>query len=106
MANNDFNKKIYQTVKKIPKGKVSTYGIIACLAGNCRAPRAVGNALHKNFSPDIPCHRVIKSNGLIGGYRGNLEKKIRKLTQEGVIIKKDWTRPNQAKVELKKFIWP
>jgi len=95
----NFNSKVYEVTKKIPRGKVSTYGLIACLAENCRAPRAVGNALNKNFSPDIPCHRVIRSNGSIGGYRGNLLKKIRKLKSEGVIIKNN-------RIDLKKFGWP
>lgn len=57
-------KRIYEAVKKIPKGKVATYGQIAKMAGNERMSRAVGNALHKNPEPDkIPCYKVVNSNG-------------------------------------------
>lgn len=57
-------KRIYEAVKKIPKGKVATYGQVAALAGNPRMSRAVGNALHKNPEPGvIPCHRVVDSKG-------------------------------------------
>jgi len=83
-----FKEKVYEIVKKIPKGKVLTYKTVARLAGSPRAYRAVGNALNKN--PDlrhIPCHRVIKSDGTIGGYRRGIKKKISLLKKEGVIIK-------------------
>ena len=57
-------KRIYEAVKKIPKGKVATYGQIAKMAGNGRMSRAVGNALHKNPEPDkIPCYKVVNSKG-------------------------------------------
>ncbi len=71
-----FQKRIYEVVRKIPKGKTATYKMIALAAGNPNACRAVGNILNKNFNPDIPCHRVIRSDGKIGGYnRGILKKK-------------------------------
>ena len=57
-------KRIYDAVKKVPKGKVATYGQIAQMAGNKRMARAVGNALHKNPDPDnIPCYRIVNSKG-------------------------------------------
>ena len=57
-------KRIYEAVKKIPKGKVATYGKVAEMAGNSKMSRAVGNALHKNPDPDcIPCYRVVNSKG-------------------------------------------
>lgn len=57
-------KRIYEAVKRIPKGKVATYGQVAALAGNPKMSRAVGNALHKNPEPGIiPCHRVVDSKG-------------------------------------------
>ena len=57
-------KRIYEAVKKIPKGKVATYGKVAEMAGNSNMSRAVGNALHKNPDPDgIPCYRVVNSKG-------------------------------------------
>ena len=57
-------KRIYEAVKRIPKGKVATYGKVAEMAGNKKMSRAVGNALHKNPDPDnIPCFRVVNSKG-------------------------------------------
>ena len=57
-------KRIYEAVKKIPRGKVATYAQIAAMAGNPKMCRAVGNALHKNTDPDnIPCYRVVNSQG-------------------------------------------
>lgn len=60
MVTDSPTKRIYEAVKKIPKGKVATYGQVAKMAGNPRMARAVGNALHKNPDPStIPCHRVV-----------------------------------------------
>ena len=62
------SKRIYEAVKKIPRGRVATYGQIAALAGNPKMSRAVGNALHKNPDPDnIPCYRVVNSKGRLSG---------------------------------------
>ncbi len=81
-------KKVFQVVKKIPKGKVISYKKIAELVGNPRAWRAVGNILNKNPNPKtIPCHRIIKSNGEIGGYKYGTKRKISLLRKEGVVIK-------------------
>jgi len=74
-------------VKKIPEGKVLTYKIVAKLAGSPLAWRVVGNILNKNRDPKIPCHRVIKSNGEIGGYNQGIKKKIALLGKEGLKIK-------------------
>ena len=64
MVTDSPTKRIYEAVKKIPKGKVATYGQVAKMAGNPRMARAVGNALHKNPDPStIPCHRVVNSKG-------------------------------------------
>ena len=95
-----FKNKVYEIVRKIPKGRVMSYKIIARLAGHPRAWRAVGNVLNKNrdlhppkFSTktlagkQIPCHRVIRSNGKIGGYNRGIKKKIALLKREGVKIK-------------------
>lgn len=83
----NFKKKILKAVRKIPKGKVLTYKMIAELSGSSRAWRAVGNILAKNKNPKIPCHRVIKSDGKIGGYRLGVNKKIDRLKKEGLLIK-------------------
>jgi len=64
-----------------------TYKEVAKSAGIPRAFRAVGNILNKNRDPKIPCHRVIRSDGKIGGYKDGLRKKIYLLRKEGVIIR-------------------
>lgn len=82
-----FTEKVYEVVKKIPKGKVLMYGEVAKLAGNSKAVRAVGTILSKNFNPGIPCHRVIRSDGKIGNYnRGGTKAKGRILREEGYVL--------------------
>ena len=84
-----FNQRCYKLLSQIPKGKIATYKQIANKL-NTKAYRAVGNAMANNPNPIIvPCHRVIKSNGLIGGYALGTKKKINLLEDEGIIIKKD-----------------
>ena len=79
----DFKEKVFEVVRKIPKGKTATYKEVAVLAGRPpRFARAVGNVLSKNFNPKIPCHRVIRSNGKIGGYNRGMDKKILLLKKE------------------------
>lgn len=79
----EFQKKVYAVVKKIPKGQVRSYKWIAQQIGNPRAYRAVGQALKKNPYPGIiPCHRVIRSNGKLGGYSQGLKKKLSLLKKE------------------------
>lgn len=80
-----FQQKVYAVVKKIPKGKTLTYKQVAIKIGSPRAYRSVGMALKKNYSPDIPCHRVIRSDGQTGGYnRGaQLKKKMLKKERSG-----------------------
>ena len=92
-------KRIYEAVKKIPKGHVATYGRIAELAGNPRMCRAVGNALHKNPDPEhIPCHRVLNSKGELAEafvFGGKDVQKAR-LEEEGVEV-------IDNKVDLEKY---
>ncbi|HZX49971.1 MAG TPA: MGMT family protein [Candidatus Paceibacterota bacterium] len=81
-----FQKRVYEAVKRIPRGEVRTYKQIAQAIGCPKAYRAVGNALNKN--PDlktIPCHRVVRSDGKIGGYRFGSSKKKTLLLREGAI---------------------
>lgn len=80
-----FAQKVYQIVKKIPKGKVLTYSQVAKLAGRPKAFRAIGNILNKNFDLKIPCHRVIRQDGKIGGYNRGEKNKIKLLRIEGAI---------------------
>lgn len=72
-----FQDQIYSIVKRIPKGSVLTYKDVAKLVGKPKAYRAVGNILNKNIDPKIPCHRVIRSDGKLGGYnRGSKQKRL------------------------------
>lgn len=87
MSSKSFTEKVHEVVKKIPKGKVLTYSEVARKAGNAKAARAVGTIMSKNFNPDIPCHRVIRSDGKIGNYnRGGVKAKERILREEGYIL--------------------
>lgn len=79
-----FSQKVFAVVRKIPKGKVLTYGEVARLVGSPHAYRAVGNILNKNRDRKIPCHRVIRSDGTPGGYNRGARNKIRILRKEGI----------------------
>lgn len=80
-----FREKVYAVVRKIPRGKVLTYKEVAKRAGKSEAYRAVGNVLNGNRDPKIPCHRVIRSDGKIGGYRYGKNSKIKILKKEGYL---------------------
>lgn len=80
-----FAQSIYNIVKKIPQGKTLTYKEVARLAGRPSAFRAVGNVLNKNYDPEIPCHRVVRSDGKTGGYNRGSEKKRARLKEEGAL---------------------
>ena len=81
---------VYNMLLTIPKGKVSTYGDLAKALGNPSASRHVGRILSKNPNPiKVPCHRVVMSNGKIGGYAFGTEKKKELLQNEGVIFADD-----------------
>lgn len=79
-----FAEKVRLIVRKIPKGGSMTYKQVATKAGNPNAARAVGAIMRTNFDPDIPCHRVVKSDGSLGSYnRGGTLQKERLLKMEG-----------------------
>ena len=84
-----FQIKVWNYLKKIPKGKVKTYKQVAKAIGMPKAARAVANACGKNpYAPKIPCHRVIRSDGGLGGYsgRGGIKQKLKLLRSENVAI--------------------
>jgi methylated-DNA-[protein]-cysteine S-methyltransferase len=81
-----FKEKVLEIVSKIPKGKVLTYKEVAKKAGSPKASRAVGNILSKNYDPKIYCHRVIKSNGMSGGYNRGIKNKVAILKKEGALV--------------------
>jgi methylated-DNA-[protein]-cysteine S-methyltransferase len=79
----EFEKAVYAACKLIPKGQTRSYKWIAEKIGRPLACRAVGNALHKNpFAPQVPCHRVIRSDGAIGGFAEGTAKKVKLLRSE------------------------
>ncbi len=91
-----FNEKAWKLVVRVPKGKVTTYKAVAEKLGT-KAYRAVGSAMNKNpYAPKVPCHRVVKSNGEVGGFSSGTKKKIQMLKKEGIKIKNN-------KINLKKF---
>jgi len=109
---NSFYEKCYAVLKKVPKGKVTTYKEIA-RSLNSKAYRAVGTAMNKNpysfaargwaggslpISERVPCHRVINSNGELGGFASGLKNKIKILKSEGIEIKKN-------KIDLNKYFY-
>lgn len=81
-----FQRRVYNVVKRIPRGEVLSYKQVAKLVQSPRAYRAVGNALNKNKDSKVPCHRVIKSDGTLGGYRKGVDKKAFLLRKEGAKI--------------------
>ena len=86
MRNVRFSEQVYKLLRKVPKGKVTTYGEIARAMG-VRAYRAVGQALRCNPNPIVvPCHRVVRSNGELGGFALGPKKKKSLLISEGVAI--------------------
>ncbi|MFA5855910.1 MAG: MGMT family protein [Candidatus Pacearchaeota archaeon] len=92
----NFSERCYEVLKKVPKGKVVTYKWIAEKLGS-KAFRAVGNSMNKNPNIlEVPCHRVVKSDGRVGGYAKGIKEKIKMLEKEGVIIV-------NGKIDLKKY---
>ena len=81
-----FQQRVIEVVRAIPRGETMSYAQVAYRAGRPRAARAVGTIMKANRNPDVPCHRVIKSDGTLGGYNGNLGRKRELLLAEGVEI--------------------
>lgn len=94
-----FQREVLSLVSEVPKGKVTTYKRLAEALDRPKAYRAVGNALANNPRPvEIPCHRVIKSDGGIGGYTDGRERKRSLLESEGIEV-------IDGKVDLEKYFW-
>ncbi len=92
-------RRIYEAVKRIPRGKVATYSQVALMAGNPKMCRAVGNALHKNPDPDkIPCYRVVNAKGALSG-----EFAFGGPGAQQALLEADGIEVVQGKVDLKKF---
>jgi methylated-DNA-[protein]-cysteine S-methyltransferase len=83
-----FNHRVWDACKHIPSGRVSTYKEIGDAIGT-KGYRAVGNALNKNpYAPTVPCHRVVKSDGSLGGFGGGIRRKASLLANEGITLSK------------------
>ncbi len=94
-----FREKVLNFVSKVPKGKVTTYKTVAESTDKPKAFRSVGNILSKNPKPvKIPCHRVVKSDGSLGGYVKGRETKRELLEKEGIEIE-------NGKIDLEKYGW-
>ena len=81
-----FTNRVLTVVRRIPVGRVATYGEVAALAGRPRAARAVGNIMRTCRRRDVPCHRVIAAGGRLGGYGGSEALKRSLLLAEGVVV--------------------
>ena len=95
----NFNERCYSILRKVPRGKVVTYGDLAKAAGSPKAARAVGNAMNRNpYAPQVPCHRVVGANGTMVGFASGIAKKIKMLKEEGIEVK-------DGKVDLDKYFY-
>jgi O-6-methylguanine DNA methyltransferase len=81
-----FKRRVLSVVRRIPPGRVATYGDVAAVAGKPRAARAVGNIMRDCGGRDIPAHRVVAAAGRLGGYGGNVALKRELLKAEGVLV--------------------
>jgi len=93
----EFRDRCYKILKQVPRGRITTYKAIANRIGS-KAYRAVGTAMSKNPFKDVPCHRVVNSDGRVGGFARGRKEKIRLLRKEGVKIM-------NGKIDLKKYSW-
>lgn len=93
-----FTRSVFAKTKFISKGKVTTYKLLAQAVGCPRAARAAGNALNKNCDLRVPCHRVVRSDGAVGGFNLGRAIKIKILRKEGVEVFK-------GRVLLEKYLF-
>jgi O-6-methylguanine DNA methyltransferase len=82
----EFQRRVIAAVRRIPPGRVATYGDVAAVAGSPRAARAVGTVMRDCRDPSVPCHRVIGAAGALGGYGRNLQVKRELLRAEGLDV--------------------
>lgn len=86
MKKNSFADRVRAVVRQIPRGRTATYGEVARMAGHPGAARAVGIVMKSNYDESIPCHRVVRADGKLGGYnRGGVEQKRNILRHEGAL---------------------
>ena len=104
----DFRARVMTVVRRIPRGRVATYGDVARLAGSPRAWRAVGTILRECRDGATPCHRVVGASGMLGGWAGHLQLKRELLRAEGLEVTEQrvrrfpavrWAPVRRARVE-------
>lgn len=99
----NFSEKVYEVLRQVPKGKVTTYKELARKLGS-KAYRAVGTAMKNNPSaPEVPCHRVVKSDGKIGGYMGKMTGE--EIAKKVVLLRNEGVEVIGGKVDLSKYLW-
>jgi O-6-methylguanine DNA methyltransferase len=86
MARSAFAARVLAAVRRIPPGRVATYGDIAAMAGSPLAHRAVGSIMRECDDPRVPCHRVVAAGGALGGFGGSLQLKRERLRAEGLEV--------------------
>jgi O-6-methylguanine DNA methyltransferase len=92
MPRTEFAARVLALVRRIPPGRVATYGDVAAAAGRPRASRAVGNVMRTCSDASVPCHRVIGAAGKLGGFGRDLNRKRQLLTAEGVTVSRNTIR--------------
>ena len=105
-THSSFHEKVYRILRAVPRGKVTTYAALARAAGFPRAARAVGNALNRNpyasrglpAARRVPCHRVIRSDGSVGGFVRGTAAKVRMLVREGIVVR-------NGRIDIMRFGW-
>jgi len=101
----NFSDKVYTLCKKVPKGKVTTYKEISQALGT-KAYQAVGNALRCNpYVPKVPCHRVVKSNGELGGFKGETSSNSKEIKEKVSLLRKEGIKIINNKINLKKYLY-
>lgn len=97
-AGTEFAQRVLAVVRRIPVGRVATYGDVAAMAGREGAARAVGNIMKGCGRPDVPCHRVIAAGGKLGGYGGSESLKRALLIAEGIVVR-------GSRIRLDEYRW-
>jgi O-6-methylguanine DNA methyltransferase len=98
LSTRDFTARVLSVVRRIPPGRVATYGDVAAMAGRPRAARAVGNIMKGLGRTDVPAHRVIAAGGKLGGYGGNESMKRALLVAEGIVVR-------NSRIRLDEYRW-
>ncbi|HDD72677.1 MAG TPA: MGMT family protein [Candidatus Aenigmarchaeota archaeon] len=97
-----FSEMVYEVVKRIPRGRVSTYSEVARALNKPNAYRAVAQALKRNKRRDVPCHRVVMSSGHIGGFRGSEKSSIE---EKKAILRSEGIEINGDRIDIERYLY-